>query len=104
MPITWSAKLIFSTSTNGSAKKTASHRNGTPIATLRPDGSNRDSAAKRLGRARPAPVLAAPGDTGVDGVEAEVLIMSSSLRQHDAAGRRPRHEHVVVPGRSRVAH
>ncbi|CAE6856914.1 hypothetical protein R75471_07345 [Paraburkholderia domus] len=40
MPRRRSAKLIFSTSTNGNAKNSVSHRNGTPITVVRPDGSS----------------------------------------------------------------
>ena len=36
-----SAKLIFSTSTNGTAKNSASHMNGTPITNEGPDGRPR---------------------------------------------------------------
>ncbi len=39
MPRRRSAKLILSTSTNGSAKNNVSQRNGTPITVVRPEGN-----------------------------------------------------------------
>ncbi|CAM2138117.1 hypothetical protein PT2222_100127 [Paraburkholderia tropica] len=99
MPMTWSAKLILSTSTKGSAKNSASHRNGTPITVVRPEGTKRENTRASMPRG-------ALLRDGTEGVEGRDVLMSASplLREHDAAGGRPRHIHVVVPGRRAFVH
>src|SRR6516225_6262015 len=100
MPITWSAKLIFSTSTKGSAKNSVSHTNGTPITAVRPEGTKREK--KRAKALRRASAAARP-DPGVVRIVV-LMVQASLLREHDAAGRRPGHVHVVVPGGRAVSH